>query len=418
MKSVELLEQRAKAVHDCRKILDTAEAEKRDMNAEERLKWDELMTLADDLKAKADGEQRREYLAAQEAEIKQPATRKVAPHKPNEHHDYDRYFETALRSWALGGTPYARFDGEVMTAASHCGINLNSNGINVRTAMSKTVGAGGYTVPTGFANKLSEALLWYAPIRNYCSHLVTDSGQTIAYPAVDNTALVASIVGEGSETTEGDAPTFTNVNLLAYKYSALRTVSIELLQDSAFDLQSWIARALGEMIGRAQEVHFVTGDNSSKPQGVVAASTVGVDLNTAAMTSDDIITLIHSVDVAYRSAPKCAFIMSDEVLSDVRRLKDDNQNYLWQPGMQAGVPDKLFGYPIHISNSVDDGDSTNEKMMAFGDLSQHLIRDVNGIELVRCNEKYIHLGQVGFYVFLRSDAKYVGPTAAVKHMYS
>ena len=180
------------------------------------------------------------------------------------------------------------------------------------------------------------------------------------------------------------------------------------MQDSAFDLAAEIGTSLGTRIGRIQNDHFTTGAGTTLPKGVVVSSGEGLaGASQTAITADEIISLVHSVDPAYRTG--AMFMMHDTILAAVRKLKfsigADQIGYVWQGGFQAGVPDRILGYPYVINQSMSSALTIGEKVVLFGDFSKYIIRDVAEMRLVRMNERYADLDQVAFVAFMRSDGQ-------------
>jgi HK97 family phage major capsid protein len=232
----------------------------------------------------------------------------------------------------------------------------------------------------------------------------TAEGNALPWPTVDDTSNTGAILAENTSISTSVDPTFGTITFGAYKYSSKPVlVPNELLQDSSFDLASYIASALGQRLGRIQNTHFTTGDNSSKPNGLVTASGLGNTAATAtAITMDELIVTQHALDIAYRQG--AAWMMNDAVASYLRRLKGGDGQYLWQPSVVAGRPDMLLGSPTWINNDMASGISGTNKTLVYGDFSKYMIRDAGSVRLVRMNERYADTDQVGFVAFLRSDA--------------
>ena len=180
-------------------------------------------------------------------------------------------------------------------------------------------------------------------------------------------------------------------------------MSYEITQDSAFDLGALAGDWLGERIGRIQNDHFTTGAGSTLPKGLTVAGVVGKTATaTNTFTSDEVIDLIHSVDPAYREG--ASFMFHDTTLALIRKLKESTTNaYIWQPGLQLGVPNMLLGYPYTVNQSMSAALTTGQKLVLFGRMSKYIIRDVSTIRLVRLDERYADTDQIAFIAFLRSD---------------
>ena len=178
-------------------------------------------------------------------------------------------------------------------------------------------------------------------------------------------------------------------------------VSLQLLQDSEFPIESFLGRQFGQRIARVHNRHCTVGTGVNQPQGYIAAATVGkTTAGATAITFDEVLDLEHSVDRAYRT--RAAFSMADSTALLLRKLKDLDNQYIWRAGAEPGSPDRLFGYPVIYNNDIP-AVATGQRTMAFGDHSAYYLRDVSAIQVVRLNELYAENGQVGFLAFSRHD---------------
>ncbi len=274
--------------------------------------------------------------------------------------------------------------------------------------------AGGNTVPTSFLAQLQEHMIEVSAIRQAGATVITtDAGEALEIPKTTAHSS-AAIISEGGSITESD-PTFGKVTLNAYKYGLSIDISTELEQDSAFDLSGYLARQAGRAIGNASGAHFVTGDGSSKPNGVATASTLGVTGATSvsgAFTADNLIDLYFSVIAPYRA--NATWLMADGAIASARKLKDGNDQYLWVPGLQAGVTDTLLGKPVISDTNVAD-QATSAKSVLFGDFSTYFIRDVRGFRAERSVDFKFSTDQATWRFLFRTDGDLVDTTGAVKH---
>jgi HK97 family phage major capsid protein len=199
--------------------------------------------------------------------------------------------------------------------------------------------------------------------------------------------------------------TFGQKTLDAFKLTNLIKVSTELLQDSMFDLESYIAAEFARAFGIAEEEAFCVGTGTGQPSGIFTdnGGTVGVTSG-AAINTDNLIDLVYALKSPYRK--RAAFLMRDITVSMIRKLKDSNGQYLWQPSVQAGQPDRLLGYPLHTSPYVPVV-AANALPVAFGDFSNYWIADRMGRTVQRLIELYAGNGQIGFIATQRVDAKVI-----------
>jgi len=280
-----------------------------------------------------------------------------------------------------------------------------------------TAADGGHTVPEGFMAELERTQLAFGGVRRVARVVRTDSGNDMPWPTEDDTGNVGAILAENTTFGASVEATFAQVVFNAYKYSSTPViVSQELLEDSAFNLAPIIAGQVGTRIGRITNTHFTTGDASSKPNGVVTASSLGVTTAGAtAITFDEVFDLYHAVDPAYRSAPGFGWMMNDGILVYIRKLKDGNSNYLWSEGLTSSEPNRLLGKPYTINQDMQATVATATKTMLVGDFSKYIIRDAAGLRLYRLDERYRDLDQTAFVAFSRHDGDCIN-TGAIQHM--
>lgn len=276
----------------------------------------------------------------------------------------------------------------------------------IHNVLSTTVDAnGGYLVPTEFERQIVEALREQNIMRTLCKVITTESERKIPVAA---THSVANWTAENAAFTES-SPTFDQKTIDAYKLTDLIKVSIELLDDSAFDLEDYIANEFAYAFGAAEEQAFCVGTGSGQPTGLFTAkgAQVGVTAASAtAITADELINLVYSLKAPYRKNAK--FLMNDATVSAIRKLKDSNGAYLWQPSIQAGQPDKLLGYDLYTSPFVPTA-AAGALPVAFGDFKNYWIADRSGRTVQRLNELYSTNGQVGFVGTQRVDGKIILP---------
>lgn len=283
----------------------------------------------------------------------------------------------------------------------------NKNSYEVFDALQiGTDSEGGYLVPDEFESTLVDKLSEENIIRGLAT-VITSSNGDKKIPVVASHGT-AEWIDEGGEYKESD-DVFGNVILGAHKLSTIIKVSEELLNDSAFNIETYIAQEFARRLGAAEEDAFINGDGKGKPTGLLTSGENGVTSASAtAITADEIIDLYHSLRTPYRK--NANFITNDSTIKAIRKLKDTNGQYLWQPGLQAGQPDTILNRPIQTSSYMPEIGSDN-KIMLFGDLSYYWISDRQGRTFQRLNELFAKNGQVGFRVFQRLDGKLILPEA-------
>jgi HK97 family phage major capsid protein len=443
----ELRTERKRLADQAEEILAKARTENRDVNAEEEKQFEAIHVDIEKLRKQIEREERQADVLSS---LEQSAGRRSEPSQPEQRgHEHrggvgritsdDRLH--AMRSWLLAGSDIERTQ-EMREAGARCGLNLDQRALTFklprvaprslraedlkaweeRAALGTTSGSvGGYTVPDEAMRALEVSMLAFGGMRQVATIIRTDSGADLPIPTSDDTSNKGAILSENSPASE-QGITFGQLVLNAFKYTSKYVlVSVEFLQDSSLNVAEFIGRALGERIGRITNDHFTTGDNSSKPNGIVTASSLGVTATslTATTTFSFMMDLVHSIDPAYRTNAR--FMMSDAALKMVRKILipqysgDTAGAPLWQPGMVAGAPDTIFGYPYTINQSMT-APSTGVKSIIFGDLSKYLIRDVRDITLLRLDERFAEYHQVAFLAFSRHDGDLLDAgTDPVKH---
>ena len=422
MTAKELREKRAKAIADLRVLVDKADAEKREFSADEKAQYDRVNGEIDTLQAKITERARLEVLESETAAAPAAAVgREDVRHEPakdDESFDARSAFAAQTRDTANVVQGWLRAAADLEPRAEHIesakrvGVRLNRKTLDIRLGepglvekrdLTVTTTAGGYLIPQGFVPRLEQAMLAYGSVRNVAEVLRTDSGNALPWPTANDTTNTGEFIAINSTIGSSVDPAFGQFLLNAYKCSSkLILVPPELLEDSAFPLANLVFGMLGERLARIQNTAYTTYDGSSKVDGIVHAATAGVTTTSAtAITTDEILDLIHSVDPAYR--PGASFMMHDGVVKYLRKLKDGEGRYVWQQGLAAGAPSSIFGYPVVVNQDMDATVASTNDTMLFGQLSAYKVREVNAVRLRRLDERYADTDQVGFVALMRVD---------------
>jgi len=268
---------------------------------------------------------------------------------------------------------------------------------------------GGYLVPDEFERTLVEALDEENIFRRLAKVITTSSGDR-KIPVVASKGTASWIDEEGAIPESDDS--FGQVSIGAYKLGTMIKVSEELLNDSVFNLDTYIAKEFARRIGNKEEDAFFTGDGSGKPTGILAATggaQLGVTTASAtAITIDEVLDLFYSLKAPYRN--KAVFVMNDATVKAIRKLKDGQGQYIWQPSLQAGTPDTILNRPVYTSAYVPNI-AASAKSIIFGDFGYYWVADRQGRVFKRLNELYAATGQVGFVATQRVDGKLILPEA-------
>ena len=389
-KILELREKRAKAWDAAKAFLDSKRGADGLLSAEDVAVYEKMEADVVNLGKEIERLERQQAL---DAELNKPVNTPITgkPGQPNPENktgrasdEYKRAFWNAMRSKAAGY--------EVLNALQ---VGTDSEG--------------GYLVPDEFERTLVEALEEENIFRGMAKIIQTASGDR-KIPVVASKGTASWVDEEGAIPESDDA--FGQVSIGAYKLATMIKVSEELLNDSVFNLESYIAREFARRIGAKEEESFFIGDGTGKPTGIFNA-TGGAELgvtaaSATAITVDEIMDLFYSLKSPYRK--NAVFVMNDSTVKAIRKLKDGNGQYLWQPSLTAGQPDTILNRPVKTSAYVP-AIAAGAKVIAFGDFGYYWVADRQGRSFQRLNELFAATGQVGFKATQRVDGKLILPEA-------
>lgn len=386
MTILELREKRAKAWEAAKAFLDSHRTDKGVLSAEDDAAYSRMEQEITDLGKEIS---RMERLEALDAQMKKPVNQPLTG-KPMSGRTIERIGRTS--------DEYRTSFWDMMRSKAPLPSVVNA-------LQEGTDSEGGYLVPDEYERTLVEALEEENMFRQLAKVIRTSSGDR-KIPVVATKGTASWIDEEGAYTESDDS--FGQVSIGAYKVGTMIKVSEELLNDSVFDLESYIAKEFARRIGAKEEEAFFTGDGSGKPLGILAATggaETGVTAaSSTAVTADELMDLFYSLKSPYRK--KAVWVLNDSTIKAVRKLKDSTGQYLWQPSLVAGTPDTLLGRPMKTSAYMP-VIAAGAKTIAFGDFSYYWIADRQGRSFKRLNELYAANGQVGFLGFQRVDGKLV-----------
>lgn len=389
-KILELREKRAKAWEAAKAFLDSKRGADGLLSAEDVATYDKMEADVVNLGKEIDRLERQQALDAELSKpVNTPITGKPAAPSGEEKTgrasaEYRKSFWNAMRSKMPGH--------EILNALQ---IGTDSEG--------------GYLVPDEFERTLVEALEEQNIFRTLAHVIQTSSGDR-KIPVVASKGTASWVDEEGAIPESDDS--FSQVSIGAYKLGTMIKVSEELINDSVFDLEAYISREFARRIGNKEEEAFFTGDGTGKPLGVLAetgGAEVGVTAaGAAAFTADEIFDLFYSLKAPYRKS--AVFLMNDASVKALRKLKDSNGQYLWQPSLTAATPDTLMGRPVYTSAFMPTLEA-GAKSVLFGDLSYYWVADRQGRSFRRLGELFAPTGQVGFLATQRVDGRLILPEA-------
>ena len=379
MTIIELREKRNKAWEAAKAFVETKRDKDGLLSAEDAASYAEMEQKIKDYGAEIE---RMEQMAAMDAQLSKPTSvpltaKPLNGDKPKSGRASDEYRAAMLNA-------------------------LRTNFRQVSDVLSEGVDAnGGYLVPEEYDNRLIDTLTEENIMRKL-GHTITTSGEHKINIAATKPA--AAWIDEGGALSFGDA-TFAQINLDAHKLHVAVKVTEELLYDNAFGLENYIIDQFGKALANAEEDAFLNGDGSGKPTGLFATAGGGTVAGTlsAAIKSDDMLDLVYALKRPYRK--NASFIMNDKTLAQLRKLKDNNGAYIWQPSYQSGEPDKVLGYAVHTSAYAP------ENAIAFGDYSYYNIGDRGTRSFKQLTELFAGNGMIGYVAKERVDGKLILPEA-------
>jgi len=384
----ELYAKRASAWEAAKQFLDTHRMENGTLSAEDGSVYDRMEAEINELTNEIG---RMTRLKEMEAVMNQPVSAPITGKPMNPRAEQEQASGRASKQ-------YAR---DMLTA-------MRTNFRQISNVLEEGNDAnGGYLVPDEWDRRLIDVLDEENIFRPLATRITTSGEHKIN---IAGTKPAASWIEEGGALVFSDA-TFAQKTLDAHKLHVAIKVTEELLYDNAFNLESYIIQQFGKAIGNAEEDAFLNGDGTGKPAGIFDATkggTFAVELASTAIKSDDVLNLIYALKRPYRK--KASFIMNDSTLAALRKLKDNNGAYLWQPSYQAGEPDRLCGYSVHTSAYCPELEA-GKAGIAFGDYSYYNIGDRGTRSLQQLRELFAGNGMIGYVCKERVDGLLVLPEA-------
>ena len=385
MTILELREKRNKAWEAAKAFVETKRDKDGLLSAEDAATYAEMEQKVQNYTAEI---ARMEEMEAMEAELNKPVN-------------------TPLTGKPMNGTggqekKTGRASNEYKEAMLHA---IRNNFRNIRNVLSEGIDTdGGYLVPEEYDSRLIEGLEEENIFRRLGTTITTSGERKIN---IAGSKPAAAWIDEGEALTFGDAK-FDQINLDAHKLHVAVKVTEELLYDNACGLENYLIRQFSRALANAEEDAFLNGDGTGKPLGIFAeegGGEIGVTAASATeITADEIINLVYALKRPYRK--KAKFIMNDATIAALRKLKDENGQYLWQPSLQAGEPDRLFGYEVMTSAYVPII-AAGKPVIAFGDFSYYNIGDRGVRSFAELKELFAGNGMVGFVAKERVDGKLV-----------
>lgn len=398
--SKELREQRASIWDKMQAIMSAPAGEDGSLSGEQEQHYDRLEAEYDSLGDKVARQERFESESVANSSVDRRGVVPAATVETTE--DQEAEYQRVFRNFLRQGVGRMSHDDQVVMESRFTRDDAIQNAAGVGTGS-----AGGYAVPAAFRDIFVETLKWYGPMLTEAETIDTATGANLPWPTNDDTANVGALLAENTQVTEQDV-TLGTASLDAYMYtSKLVRASLQLLNDRP-DFDAWLARKLGERVGRILNQHFTTGTGTAQPDGIVTSATVGVTgtgsfASTGGISYDNLVDLVEALDPAYGGLTGNKFMVHQSARKAMRKLKDSQNRPLWEPSLQAGVADNLLGYEVVLNNDMPTL-ATSSKSVLFGNIRQaYVIRTVQDLTTMRLTERYADFLQVGFLAFQRAD---------------
>ncbi|KIC43487.1 capsid protein [Ruegeria sp. ANG-R] len=246
--------------------------------------------------------------------------------------------------------------------------------MEVKSLSSAVNSDGGYLVDPQTAEMIKSVLNSTASIRSIASVVNVEANSFDVL--IDHTDVGAGWADESSATAETTTPSIDRISIPLHELSALPKASQRLLDDSAFDVEGWLAGRIADKFARAEAAAFINGDGVDKPKGILNHVTTsddrwgwdslgyiatGID---GGVDADAIVDVVYALGAQYRV--NGTFVMNSKTAGLIRKLKDSDGRFLWSDGLAAGEPARLMGYPVLIAEDMPDA-ATDSYSIAFGD---------------------------------------------------
>lgn len=450
----EMTEQKGTLAAEIRRLADSQDT----WTAEDREAWDKRNAEYDDLTERLESAQLVEQIEERRKQLDDDTSQGFPPasgarpgaFRPKAAAPTDETRCLAMQAWMLNANGL-KLEQRHVDAARACGVNHTKSSLEISVRMdaplsgmglwsqqngaidwerhervkrlfekrgldTETPTAGQELVPQGFVYELERAMLAFGGLRRVARIFPTASGNPLPWPTVDDTGNKAVIVGEGQSVGSDTPPTTGEIVFGGYKYSSQPVlVTQELIEDSAFNMAALLGSLLGERLGRGEAEHFAVGDGTTQPQGATVGASAGLTgAAQTTLTADELVDLQGSLDESYESMPSVGWAMNKKTLSAVRKLKlATDEQYIWQPGLQAGMPDLILGRPYTMAHDMPNL-AAGAVPIVYGAWEKFVIRDIATVRFYTLTELYRTNDQTGFLALKRTDSKVIQPEALKK----
>lgn len=407
-----LCEKRGEIEHQLNAILDAAGSDQ--LTAEAEQQFDALFEQDRELKNRIEQIESVNALSAELNDLRDETVQRTGKKE---------LADPELENKAIRGWLDSQWDETRQYVNDEARKAMKAFGIDGKALMLNGVGRGGFRndLTTGTSSgdagnvinqrliaSLTEAMAFYGGMLQTAEVITTANGRDFIWPTFDDTSNTGSMVAEAGAAGSASNPTFAKTTLSAYKGSTgILKMTWESIRDTDVDLVPLIGRAFGERLGRLINTKATVGDGSGTATGITVGAAAGVTAAAvAAITFDELIDLEHSIDIAHRNG--AAFMVNDATVKILRKIKDADNQYIWQRAVTAGAPSTLLGYPVVVNNDMATA-AASAITVLFGQLSAYKLRLVEQVRIYRLEELYRANDQDGLVAFNAFDGKLLNP---------
>lgn len=377
------VEARNNLIEQARSVIESAEAEKRGLTAEDQQKIDRIETEISQRDAAID------------------TAKKLAERE-------ERAVDAARESFVPSNE--VRKDADILRAIASGEMRSHTFGAEQRTLVPSDS-----TVPKSFYDEVFSVARMAGPMLQTSQVINTASGEQLTIPTL-TAYSTATIKSAGSAISDSE-PTFSNIQLNAFKYSFLVPVANELLTDAGFDISALIAEQAGNAIGFGINAGLTNGTGTVEPTGIFTTGASAVTGGTGvsgAPTYENLVDLLYSLDGQARLLPGVGWMMSKSGLAAVRKVKDGDGRFIWTAGsLINGQPDTLLGYPV-FENPAVASVATAAFSIGVGHLPSYKVRLAGGIQVAQSADYAFNEDVTTFRVTARTDGKLTHASHFVK----
>lgn len=385
---------RRELIEQARSVLNLAQAEKRSITEDERAKYD---AIDKDIDALTDEIEREEKLRDQERSLAESTAHTAEVDNASSESTNEQraaILVAAARSFIATGK----------VEADHY------NEWRALQAGSDTEG-GFLVMPEMFVNQLIKFVDDIVTVRGLSTVFQVANATSLGVPSLDTDIDDSDWTTELQTGSEDSSMAFGKRALTPHPFAKRIKVSNDLLANAAMSVEQIVLQRLGYKFALTEEKGFLTGNGSGQPLGLFTANANGIstgrdvstDNTTTAITFDGLKNAKYNLKAQYQNSPSTVWMFHRDGVKQIDKLKDGNDQYIWQPSVVVGAPDRLLNVPVVQSEWVPNTFTTGQYVGIIGDMKNYWIVDALDLQIKRLDELYAETNQVGFIGRKSSD---------------